>query len=77
MKSMGQEVPKTKRILEVNAEHALVQKLKAAHDEKKDAPELVKLAEVLYGVAVLAEGGELEQPADFSKAITELMLKAI
>lgn len=77
MKSMGQEVPKTKRILEVNADHALVQKLKAAHDEKKDAPELVKLAEVLYGVAVLAEGGELEQPADFSKAITELMLKAI
>lgn len=67
LKQAGQTTPDTKPILEVNADHALVKRLdgSARFDD---------LAQVLFDQAVLAEGGNLEDPAAYVKRVTELLL---
>ncbi|MBW5290972.1 MAG: Chaperone protein HtpG [Candidatus Ruthia sp. Asou_11_S2] len=65
MKSLGQDVPDTKPILEINPTHPLVKKLKTKIDE-----DLVK---VLFDQAVLSEGGQLKDPAEFIKRMNKLI----
>lgn len=77
MRAMGQDVPKTKRILELNPKHTLVEKLVAGYEEKKDQPELGDAAVMLYHLALLAEGGELEEPAKFSRTVAELLANSL
>jgi len=70
MRAMKQDVPKSKRVLEVNASHPLVQKVASLKgDDRKDAIEL------LYDQALVAEGSPVPDPARFAKLITSLMLK--
>ena len=64
-RAMGQELPRVKRTLELNPGHGLVTGLKAAHEQRPDDPGLVDTARLLYGMALLAEGGELAEPAAF------------
>ena len=66
MKSLGQDVPETKPILEINPSHPLVIKLKKKVDE-----DIVK---VLFDQAVLSEGGQIKEPAEFVKRMNKLML---
>ena len=66
MKSLGQDVPETKPILEINPSHPLVMKLKSKVDE-----DIVK---VLFDQAVLSEGGQIKEPAEFVKRMNKLML---
>ena len=66
MKSLGQDVPETKPILEINPNHPLVKKLKNSVDED--------LVEVLFDQAVLSEGGQISEPAEFVKRINKLMM---
>ncbi|MBT5984891.1 MAG: molecular chaperone HtpG [Thiotrichales bacterium] len=66
MKSLGQDVPDTKPILEINPTHPLVMKLKTKVDE-----DVVK---VLFDQAVLSEGGQIKEPAEFVKRMNKLML---
>jgi molecular chaperone HtpG len=77
MKAMGQEVPSVKRILELNPKHPILEKLHAIHEQDKNDPALEEYAQLLYGQAILAEGGELPRPAQFSKLVAELMMKAL
>jgi len=65
MASLGQDVPETKPILEINPTHPLVEKLKSSVDE-----DVVK---VLFDQAVLAEGGQLKEPAEFVKRMNKLI----
>ncbi|WP_027343326.1 molecular chaperone HtpG [Hamadaea tsunoensis] len=67
-RAMGQEVPHVKRILEINPEHPLVLRLQAAQAAGKDETEV---AELLYGTALLAEGGELADPARFARLLAD------
>ena len=69
-RAMGQDPPKTKRILEVNPAHPLVTGLKEARATRPDDPGLADTARLLYGMALLAEGGELANPAAFVTALT-------
>jgi len=62
---MGQELPRVKRTLELNPGHGLVTGLRAAHEQRPADPGLVDTARLLYGMALLAEGGELAEPAAF------------
>src|SRR5689334_336564 len=64
-RAMGQEPPKVKRILELNPKHGLVEGLRAAHAARPDDAGLADTAHLLYGMALLAEGGELAEPAAF------------
>ena len=77
LRMMGQEVPTTKRILELNPKHPLLEKLKALHDKDAATETLKPYAELLYGQALLAEGGQMPDPAALSKHIAGVMLKAL
>jgi molecular chaperone HtpG len=69
-KAMGQELPKIKRILELNPSHPLVEGLhKAFADGERES--LADTAELIYGLALLAEGGELADPSRFVKLVAD------
>ncbi|MFC4605593.1 molecular chaperone HtpG [Rhodococcus kronopolitis] len=65
-RASGQPVPTTRRILELNPSHPLVTALRAAHDARPEDAGLADTAELVYGMALLAEGGELDDPARFT-----------
>ena len=70
LRAMNQEVPHEKRLLEINAAHPLVEKMKGlTGDALKDAVEL------LYDQALIAEGSAIPDPGRFTKLLTQLMLK--
>lgn len=73
----GQEVPVGKRILELNPGHPLVTGLRAAHNERGDDAELGETAELLYGTALLAEGGSLEDPARFAELLAQRLARTV
>ncbi|CAM5507660.1 Chaperone protein HtpG OS=Streptomyces albaduncus OX=68172 GN=htpG PE=3 SV=1 [Streptomyces griseoloalbus] len=64
-RAMGQEVPRSKRVLELNPDHALVKGLNEAYGEREDRAELADTAELLYTLAVVAEGGRPKDPSRF------------
>ncbi|MFD9004179.1 molecular chaperone HtpG [Streptomyces sp. NPDC059582] len=73
-RAMGQDVPHTKRILELNPGHVLVGSLNKAHAERGDdavTGRLAGIAELLYGMALIAEGGALKDPAGFTKLMAD------
>ena len=77
LRASGQEMPKTKRVLELNPSHPILETLQALFVESKDDPRIDRYAFVLHGQAVLAEGGSLADPASFTHHLTEVMLEAI
>jgi molecular chaperone HtpG len=76
-RAMGQEVPRTKRILELNPDHLLVKGLNQAYKEREDRTRLVETAELLHGLAVLAEGGQPKEPARFVKLVAERLERTL
>jgi molecular chaperone HtpG len=70
-RAMGQPMPPIKRTLEVNPQHPLVANLSTAHAERPDDPALTETARLLYGMALLAEGGELAEPASFVSMLSD------
>ena len=68
---------RSKRILELNPPHPLLPKLHAIAERDRTDPRSHDYAELLYGQAHLAEGGELPDPAAFSKALADVMLRAV
>ncbi|WP_137723464.1 molecular chaperone HtpG [Prescottella subtropica] len=76
-RASGQQVPHFKRILELNPTHPLVEGLRAAHADRSDDPSLAETAELLYGTALLAEGGELEDPAHFAKLLANRLARTV
>ncbi|MEV4203038.1 molecular chaperone HtpG [Micromonospora globbae] len=76
-RAMGHEVPPVKRILEVNPGHPLVAGLRKAHEQGGDQAELRETAELLYGMALLAEGGELADPSRFTRILAERLTRTV
>jgi molecular chaperone HtpG len=68
LKSMGQAVPESTPILEVNLSHALMKRLEAEEGARFD-----ELASLLMDQAVLLDGGQLADPAGFVKRINGLL----
>ncbi|MCW2718501.1 molecular chaperone HtpG [Pseudonocardia sp.] len=64
-RAMGQEMPRIKRILELNPEHPLVVALRTAHEQRPDDDAAADTARLLHDMALLAEGGDLTDPARF------------
>ena len=71
LKRAGEKVPASRPILEINGAHPLVEQLRSEQDETRFGD----LAELIYGQAVLAEGGQLEDPADFVRRLNKLILQ--
>jgi molecular chaperone HtpG len=68
LKAAGQQAPDTKPILEINPEHPLLLKLKS------DSQNFDEWTQVLFDQALLAEGGQLNDPAAYVKRINQLLL---
>ncbi len=69
LKAAGQSAPTVKPTLEINPEHALVTRLNAESDEARFAD----WANLLFEQALLAEGGQLEDPASFVRRLNGLL----
>ncbi|MGH3874792.1 MAG: molecular chaperone HtpG [Pseudonocardiaceae bacterium] len=76
-RAMGQDMPSIKRILELNPTHPLVGALQKAYDERKDDATLAETAELLYGMALLAEGGELSDPSRFTRLLAGQLARTL
>ena len=70
MEASGQEVPEVKPIFELNPDHSLVTKMDSEQDEERFAD----IAQILFAQATLAEGSQLENPAEFSARLNKLLL---
>lgn len=72
LKQMGnRNLPPVRPILEINADHKIIKKLQA------DKLMLPQVAEIIYDLARLSEGQELENPSEFIKNVNELIAKAL
>ena len=70
LKQAGQSAPKSLPILEVNPEHALLKRL----DSPDGSERFDDLAQILFDQAVLAEGGQLEDPAAYVQRVNRLLV---
>jgi molecular chaperone HtpG len=68
LKAAGQKAPAVKPILEINPKHPLIQRIKSEDNRFDD------WSEILFSQALLAEGGQLEDPASFVRKLNELVL---
>jgi len=68
LKAAGQNAPESKPILEINPDHALVQRLKYEEAKFDD------WSHILFDQATLAEGGNLADPAGFVKRLNDMLL---
>jgi molecular chaperone HtpG len=68
LKASGQQAPEAKPILEINPDHPLVQRLKYEEAKFDD------WANILFDQAMLAEGGQLADPAGFVKRLNDMLL---
>lgn len=76
-RAMGHEVPQVKRILELNPTHPLVSGLRKAREQGVTEESLKETAELLYGMALLAEGGELADPSRFTRILAERLARTL
>ena len=73
----GAGMPSQKRILELNPNHELLEKLQARFGENAEDPVLDDYAQLLYGHSLLAEGSDLPDPATFNRLVAQLMAKGL
>ncbi len=71
LKQLGQDAPAPQPILELNLEHPLVERLEGQSEDGKFA----ELADLIFEQAMLAEGGQLADPAGFVHRLNRLMLE--
>ncbi|OBI37453.1 molecular chaperone HtpG [Mycobacterium colombiense] len=76
-RASGQDIPVGKRILELNPTHPLVTGLRQAHQDRSDDPSVAETAELLYGTALLAEGGALDDPARFAEILAGRLARTV
>jgi molecular chaperone HtpG len=69
----GQQVPSTKPVFEINPEHALIKRLHNIQDDEQFELWIT----MLFEQAVLAEGGQLDNPADFINRVNKLLVTAV
>ena len=76
LKAMNQDVPESKRILELNPDHPLITVLSDLYEKDKEDPRLADYGELLLDQALLTEGSPIKDPLRFTKLVTELMVGA-
>ncbi len=77
MKAMGQPAPEQKRMLELNPDHALIKKLADLVKSDADDERIAAFGELLYGQALLSEGGQLKNPAKFARQVADVMARSL
>jgi molecular chaperone HtpG len=69
--------PKQRRIMELNPQHEIFNRMNARFQQNKDEVELSKYADLLLNYALLAEGSELPDPVAFNQLVAELMIRTL
>ncbi|MFV1975551.1 MAG: molecular chaperone HtpG [Candidatus Scalindua sp.] len=77
LKSMGQEVPERKRILEINPSHPIFEAMNKIFKEDRKSKVLADYTDLLYNQALLLEGSKPKDSAAFAKAISRLMVENV
>lgn len=77
MKASGQDMPAQKRSLELNINHPLIAKMKNIFETDTTNPILKDYSEILLDIAIVSEGGKVDNPAGFSQRIGEIMAKSL
>ena len=72
--AMNQPVPEVKRILEINPNHPVIEKMNKIFESDKKDPKVSDFSELLHNQALLTEGVAVKDPVRFSKLITDLMI---
>ncbi|MGR3300889.1 MAG: molecular chaperone HtpG [Candidatus Scalindua sp.] len=75
LKSMGQDVPERKRILEINPTHPIFEAMNRIFEEDRKSKVLEDYTDLLYNQALLLEGSKPKDSAAFAKAISKLMVE--
>jgi molecular chaperone HtpG len=71
LQAAGQKVPASKPIFEINPDHVLIKRIHGIADDEK----FERWINVLFEQALIAEGGQLDNPADFVKRMNELLIE--
>jgi len=71
----AKNMPKQKRIMELNPKHDIFNKMQERYEKDKEDPLLGDYSELLLGYALLAEGSELPNPSRFNQLVVSLMTK--
>ena len=74
MKAMGQDVPESPRILEINPSHPVIETMNALVEKEEKKELLGEYIELLYDQALLLEGSKLKDPSAFAKSVSKLMV---
>ncbi|MCC6487273.1 MAG: molecular chaperone HtpG [Candidatus Hydrogenedentes bacterium] len=76
MRAANQDMPRSKRILELNPNHPILEKLDSLYAADSGDPKLKDYAQLLYGQAALAEGTPPPNPGQFARLVADLMVHA-
>ncbi|MBN1684020.1 MAG: molecular chaperone HtpG [Gammaproteobacteria bacterium] len=71
LQSLGQPIPEAKPIFELNPDHAMIQRLK----NETDKAQFKEWTQILFDQAILAEGGQLKDPASFVSRLNKLLMQ--
>ena len=77
LKAMDQDVPPSKRILEVNPDHPLMTKLDGVFKADATDARIKDYADLLMSQALIAEGSPVKNPSRFTKLVSDLMVRGI
>lgn len=77
LKASGQQTPDTKRVLELNMDHPVMDKINGIFEKDAADPVLKDYAGLLFDLATISEGGKIEDPGNFTKRVGALMADAI
>ena len=77
LKSTGQEMPGEKRVLELNMNHPVLGKIKEMFGKDKNNPKLKDYAGLIFDLATISEGGEIDNPAGFGISVGDMMSRAL
>ena len=75
MRAMGQNVPESKRILEINANNKIVTNLNKIYEKDPKNKQLEDRVKLLYDQALIAEGRVVKDPVAYLKRVNELLIK--
>ena len=77
LRSMGQEAPPVKRILEINPHHKVIRSLEQRLSKGEGKETLGEYVFLLYDQCLLAEGGRVEDPALFARRVTAILAESL
>ncbi len=73
MQASGQKMPTAKRVLEINVNHSAFEKINNVYKNNKESDDIKTIIKVLYDLAIISEGGKIDNPSEFNTTVGKLM----